>query len=69
MKQYTIIARGKEHIITEHPSYGVQSWWQCKITYRHAKDKCAMCGEIVGNQGYRPLTNGYNRRQRFCRNH
>lgn len=66
---YKIVAVPEEGLlVTCHPEYGEQLWSLCQIRKRQ-KDPCAICGEPVGREAFRPLTNRGNRYHRLCRRH
>ncbi len=70
MSRYTIVSQPTDGVIvTEHDEFGKQVWGACRITYKHQRDTCELCGRTVGTSGYRPLTNKYNRMKRFCSYH
>jgi hypothetical protein len=49
--------------------YGKQLWAVSKLTCKHKNDKCAVCGEPVGDIAFRPITNASNRMHRICTRH
>lgn len=67
--KYKIAERRDGLLVTDHAEYGRQVWGLANITYKHAHDACELCGGMVGNKGYRPITNKGNRMKRICRNH
>jgi len=56
-------------MLTYHFKYGQQLWCKSKMTSRHSKNKCLICGDMVGNKAYRPITNKSNRMKRICLKH
>ena len=67
---YTIVEfPADDFMLVRHWKFGRQLWAKSKMTRRHNKDKCAICGRIVGKQAYRPLTNSGNRMERICLQH
>jgi len=68
MYQITLIPNDSL-LITVHPEYGQQLWSTSRMTKLHNRDRCAICGAVVGSQAYRPITNKSNRMERICLRH
>jgi len=68
---YEVIgAVGKGEIEVRSDRFGTQKWGLAKLTYRKAKEGCAICGQTVGRFAYRPRVGGPSgRKNRICRRH
>lgn len=66
-EDYRFIERRNEGlVILTHPQYKTEPWTVAKVRKKHI---CAVSGKPikVGEECYRPVTNGYNRMHRIKR--
>lgn len=65
---YKITQHNGMLLTTSSEEYGEQVWSLCRLR-RHKESKCVICGKTLGEFGFRPITNGYNRIHRICVRH